>query len=177
MPFANVSSEIAGFRLASAFASSMAFRVKAPRLAYCFIALVVHDRRGVRNCDRRAISRPMRNSLSNGEFGRRQLDRGKRPSELSEISRILRTNAAFVVAVGQNRDLLFLQLRKRLDLLVGRAEQQHYVVLEDGPAPAPRGGTFCVGAQHGKIGLPYDRTAPSAFAAIGVGHDFEGRNF
>jgi len=35
MPVASVSSEIAGSRLASAFASSMAFRVNPPRLAYC----------------------------------------------------------------------------------------------------------------------------------------------
>ncbi len=76
-----------------------------------------------------------------------------------------------MVAVGQNRDLLFLQLRKRLDLLVGRAEQQHYVVLEDGQRP--RAGRYlCVGAQHGKIGLPAIELR-QRFAAIGVGHDFE----
>ena len=35
MPVATVSSEIAGYFLAIAFAESIAFRVKPPRLAYC----------------------------------------------------------------------------------------------------------------------------------------------
>ena len=35
MPVASVSSEMPGFRRASAFASSIAFTVKPPRLAYC----------------------------------------------------------------------------------------------------------------------------------------------
>ena len=76
-----------------------------------------------------------------------------------------------MVAVGQNRDLLFLQLRKRLDLLVGRAEQQQHVVLEDCQRTRARR-YLCVGAQYGKIGLPAIELR-QRFAAIGVGDDLE----
>ncbi len=138
-------------------------------LGILFIALVVHDRRGVRNRDRRAIA-ARREQFVERRIRRRQLDRGSGVGVIGNFQHFA-DERRVVVAVGQNRDLLFLQLRKRLDLFVGRAEQQHYVVLEDGQRP--RAGRYlCVGAQHGKIGLPAIELR-QRFAAIGVGHDFE----
>ena len=117
MPVATVSSDIAGFFLAIAFAESIAFRVKPPRLAILLVALVLHDLRSVRDLDHGAEA--CGEQLVEGRARRRHLDPGRRIRGVREFENIAHQRDA-ALAVGYDRDLLFLQLRDGLDLLAGR---------------------------------------------------------
>ena len=133
------------------------------------IALVLYDLRGVRNGDRRAVA-ARREQLLECRIRRRHLDPRTAIGAIGNFEDAAHEPGA-VVAVGQNGNLLFLQLRKRLDFLAARTDQQQHVMFQDGKG-AGAGRDPCIGAQHREIGLPAieRRERPGT---IGVGHDLE----
>ena len=89
----------------------------------------------------------------------------------SESSSILRTKRGATFAVGHNRDLLFLQLRDRLDLFAAGTDQQHHVMFQDRDG-AGAGRDLGVGAQYRKIGVLAVELR-ERLGVVAVGHDLE----
>ena len=84
---------------------------------------------------------------------------------------MLRTKRCAAFAVGENGDLLFLQLRDGLDLLAAGADQQQHVVFEDRDR-AGAGRDLGVGAQYRKVGLLAVELR-ERLGVVAVGHDLE----
>ena len=159
---------MAGYFLAIAFAESIAFRVKPPRLAILLVALVLHDLRGVRDLDHGAEARG--EQLVEGRARRRHLDPGRRIRGVGEFENIAYQRDA-ALAVGHDRDLLFLQLGNGFDLLAAGTDQQKQVVIEDRKR-AGAGRDPGVGAQYRKVGLLAVELR-QCLCIVAVGHDLE----
>ncbi len=87
-------------------------------------------------------------------------------------SRILRTKASAGLVLGDDGDLLFLQLRKRLDLLAAGAEQQHADRARGSRACAPAGGTLASVRRTARLACLRSNCV-SALALSPLVHDLE----
>ena len=114
--------------------------------------------------------KPEANSLSKVEPGGAIWTRAA-ASGVSESSRILRTSADAALAVGHDRDLLFLQVRDGLDLLAAGTDQQQHVMIEDRDR-AGAGRDLGVGAQNRKVGFLAVELR-QRLGIVAVGHDLE----
>ena len=113
------------------------------------VALVFDDVRGMRDLDHGAEARG--EQLLEGRAGRGHLDAPCAIRGVREFENIAYQRDA-AIAVGDDRDLLFLQFGNRLDLLAAGADQQKQVVIENGER-AGAGRNSGVGAQYRQVCL------------------------
>ena len=152
MPAVSVSSEMPGNFARQRLGFVDRIQREAAALGDLLIGLVPHGPGGMDDGDHRAKAAAGANSLSSVApcgaiwiFAASGLSAG--------MSRMLRTKASDDFVLGEDGDLLLLELGERLDLLVAGAEQQHEIVLEDRERARPQR-HLGVGAQDGEIGLP-----------------------
>ena len=132
------------------------------------VALVLHDLRGMRDLDHGAEARG--EQLVEGRAGRRHLDpRPPRPG-CPRVREYCGPGDA-ALAVGDDRDLLFLQVRDGLDLLAAGADQQQQVMIENCERAGARRNPG-VGAQNRQVGLLAVELR-QRLCIVAVGHDLE----
>ena len=137
-------------------------------LGELLVALVLDDPRGVRDRDHGAEARGKQ--FVEGRTRRRHLHPRGRVGVFGEFENIADQRDA-VLVVGDDRDLLFLQVGDRLDLLAAGTEQQHQIMIEDRDR-AGAGRDLGVGAQYRKIGVLAVELR-QRLCIVAAGHDLE----
>ncbi len=159
---------MAGFFLAIDFAEIDSVQGEAAAPGERLVVLVLDDVRGVRDLDHGAEARC--EQLFEGCAGRGHLDAGRRVRGVRELENIAYQRDA-ALAVGDDRDLLFLQFGNRLDLLAAGADQQKQVVIENGER-AGAGRNSGVGAQYRQVRFLAVELR-ERLCIVAVGHDLE----